>query len=167
MTREELLEKLVNAYTRYFDLKRDVELDGLPVAVDAVYHARDEKYVLTRKAQIWAAESNEYAFLISLEELTEETLQAYFDAAVKEGLRRVNPTGDHMRSDFTLVILADRIRPEAAALLERLKYSKNFLFSLRGWAQLRAVAVETTTGRKLSNRLGRELLRDLERQLAV
>ena len=120
MTKETLLESLSNAYQSYFNLTRDMTLDGLPVAVGAEYHARDERYVLTREVQLWAAESNEYAYFVLLEELNQETLKAYFDAVVKHALERIDPTTEHMKSDITLVLLTDRIHPEAERQLQRL-----------------------------------------------
>ena len=166
MTKEALLENLVNAYTAYFDIRRDVELEGLPVAMDAEYHAHDERYVLTREAKLWEAESNEYAFVVFLEELTTDNLKRYYDAVLKEGMSRVTPGENHMRSDITLLVLADRVQPEAAEALKKLKYSKSFLFSLRGWAQFRAAAVELSTGSQISNGLGRDVLKSLKKLLS-
>ena len=55
MTKEEVLERLVGAYTAYFNIRRDTELNGLPVAMDAEYHVRNEQYVLSREAKLWEA----------------------------------------------------------------------------------------------------------------
>ena len=68
MTKEEVLEKLVGAYTAYFNIRRDTELDGLPVAMDAEYHVHNEQYVLSREAKLWEAENDEYAFVVVLQE---------------------------------------------------------------------------------------------------
>ena len=67
MTKEEVLERLVGAYTAYFNIRRDTELNGLPVAMDAEYHVRNEQYVLSREAKLWEAENDEYAFVVVLD----------------------------------------------------------------------------------------------------
>ena len=167
MTKEEVLERLVGAYTAYFNIRRDTELDGLPVAMDAEYHVRNEQYVLSREAKLWEAENDEYAFVVVLEELDPENLRAYYDAVLKEGMSRVDPRANHMRTDITMLVLADRIQPEAAAALKKLKYSKSFLFTLRGWAQFRAAALEVSTGQTYANGLGKAVLKDLGRHLSV
>ena len=51
-----------------------------------------------------------------------ENLRAYYDAVLKEGMSRVDPRANHMHTDITMLVLADRIQPEAAAALKKLKY---------------------------------------------
>ena len=43
----------------------------------------------------------------------------------------------------------------------------SFLFTLRGWAQFRAAALEVSTGQTYANGLGRAVLKDLGRHLSV
>lgn len=73
----------------------------------------DERYVLTKEAKLWAAETHEYVYLVSLPQLTAENLDAYFKAVVADGLSRIHPGSEHMRSDITVLFLADQIQPEA------------------------------------------------------
>ncbi len=126
MTKEEVLERLVGAYTAYFNIRRDTELNGLPVAMDAEYHVRNEQYVLSREAKLWEAENDEYAFVVVLEELDPENLRAYYDAVLKEGMSRVDPRANHMRTDITMLVLADRIQPEAAASSQKAQVLQEF-----------------------------------------
>ena len=54
-SKEVLLQKVLRGYAGYFNIKEQVTIDGLPVAAEAEFHSRDEKYVLTKSAQLWAA----------------------------------------------------------------------------------------------------------------
>ena len=45
------------------------------VAAEAAFHSFSEKYVLVKKAQLWAAEAHEYVFFIRTGHLDEETFR--------------------------------------------------------------------------------------------
>ena len=164
-SKEALLQKVLRGYSGYFNVKENIVLDGLPVAAEAEYHSRDEKYVLVKSAQIWAAENNEYAFFVLLDHLTEETLKSYYDAVLKEGMSRVKPEGDHMCSYVTLIVFADQVDPEAARAMKKLKYTKNFCFTLKGWAQFRGAALEVSSGKWCANHMGRDIEKSVLRMI--
>lgn len=160
-----VLNEILEGYAPYFDIERDTVLNGLPVAAEAAFHSREEKYVLTKSAKIWSAEHNEYAFFIEAQRLTEQLLQAYFDAVLKEGLSRVDPKEDHMCSLITLIILTDAAEGAVPSIIKKMKYYKSFCFSLRGWVHFRVAALELSSGRQFSNRMGKDVLQSLNRLL--
>lgn len=63
LTREEMLEKLLDAYSGYFDIER-AESSALPLVAVCHFNVRTAKYVLLKKAELWSADSNEHVLHI-------------------------------------------------------------------------------------------------------
>ena len=70
-----------------------------------------------------------------------------------------------MYSYLTVVYLCGRMEPEAAKAVRKLRFTKNYRFSLRGWATGRALAVEVPTGEMAYNPQGKEMRRHFQRLL--
>lgn len=164
-SKEVLLQKVLRGYAGYFNIKEQVTIDGLPVAAEAEFHSRDEKYVLTKSAQLWAAEHNEYVFFILEEHLSEEKLRRYYDAILQEGMTRVKPGGDHMCSYITLIVFADQVDPAAGKAMKKLRFVKNFCFSLKGWAQFRGAVLEVPTDTWWANHMGGDIKKSVLRMI--
>ena len=47
MTKQERLEKLLNAYSHHYDIVRNVKVEGGEFPAGAIYYLRDENYLIT------------------------------------------------------------------------------------------------------------------------
>lgn len=155
MTASEALEKLLPSFASYYDVVREDVTE--PFAAEAVFHSHDSQYFLVRRAVISEAESNEYVFFAAEDKLTAERLRTLDETAWETGMSRVEPHASHRNSDVSLIVLADVIEPDAAALIKKLHRSKSYRFTLQGWSNYRVIALETSSGRLVHNRLGRGL----------
>lgn len=156
-TPQQAIERLLESYSVYFNISRNTIYEGLPVAGEAEYHDRSEKYVLVKKARLWAAEANEYVFFVTADRLDAETVERYHKVLLEEGLRRIDPRGDHMASYVSIIFVAEEVTPEAVRSVKKIHGHKDFLFSIHGWMDLRVAAVELTSGMKTTNRAGKQL----------
>ncbi len=155
MTASEALEKLLRSYVRYYDvIREDVQP---PFDAEARFHSHGETYVLVKSARISEADSHEYVYFAAVEDLTLDKLMEMDAAAWERGISYVKPHSAHRNSDVTLIVLADRIEPDAMAAVKKLKHYKSYSYRLQGWSNYRAVALETSSGTLVHNRLGREL----------
>lgn len=166
MTLQERLEKLLDAYSHYFDVERDVRVTGGGFPAAAVYHFREENYVATKAHVIYATEQHEYVYFYVTEHLDASALQQQIDLSRTAGLGTIRPSGEHMFSYVTLVILADTIDPEAQSLLKKTRYRKNFRLALHGWMEYHIAAMECSTQSFFSNPAGKEARKTLERNFA-
>ncbi len=156
LTRELLLDKLLESYSAYFDIERMEELGGVLKAV-ASYHNFMEKYVLTRKARMWAAHAHEYIYLFTVERLDLSTWEKIHDFFMENGFSRMNVDKEHMYSYITPVILADEIDEDVKKILKRFHFYKSFKLSFYGWTTVRLAALEMSTGKIISNYQGRDV----------
>ena len=160
---QEQLERLLNAYARHYDIKRDVQTEGGFFPAEAVFYLRDEHYLVRRDKRFYAVEQHEYAYFHTTQALDAEALQILIDRSLQAGRAEVKPHKEHMCSFVTLVVLAETMTPEARKLLKRTRFRKNFRFALHGFMEYRAAVVELSAGRVESSPAGREVRKSLER----
>ena len=163
MTRQERLDKLLNAYSHHYDIDRDVTVEGGRYPATAFYYLRDENYLISKKHVLSAVENHEYVYFYLTEHLDVETLQKQIDLSREAGMSHIKPNKEHMSSFVTLVILADTIDPEAKTLIKKTRFRKNFRLALHGWMEYHIAAMEISTNSFLSNPAGKEARKLLER----
>ena len=155
MIAAEALEKVLQMYGQYYTLKRDAVTP--PFAAEAECVVNDEQLTAYRMVKISSVISREIVFFAAEEHLTAERARQLADRAWEEGFSRVEPGPNHRNTDIVLIVLADRMDPEAAALLKKTKHSKNFRFTFHGWSVFRVIAIETPSGTMAHNRMGQNL----------
>lgn len=164
---EECLERLLKAYSHQYDIQRDVTVNGVLFPAMANYFLRDENYLITRKHVLNVVENFEYVYFYLTESLDAATLKQRIDLTLQDGLQRIKPDKNHMSSYVTLVVLAEHMDAEAAALLKKTRFRKNFRMALQGWMEYRTAAMECSTNTFLSNPAGRGTRKLLEANFPV
>lgn len=158
LTRAQMGDKLLQAYSGYYDVEKPEEAlcNGRQFAA-AEFHSTLSRYVLSKDAKLWEAENNEFVYLFSLPELRTEDLWELRDYTLSEGLPRVRPHNEHMYTYLTALILADHVAPAVQKEIKRLHFLRNYKFSLHGFSTLRVAAWEEASGRCFTNAHGREV----------
>ena len=155
MAPADVLGVLLKSYQRYYNVQtEDVEA---PFAAEAVFHSHDEGYFLSKRAKLSESEDHEYVFFATAEALEERDVQELERCAWERGLNRVHPSASHRSTHIVLVMLAERISPEAKRCIQTMRHSRNYRFLLHGWSGFRTIALETSSGALTWNRRGRDL----------
>ena len=162
MTRQERLEKLLNAYSHHYNVARDVAVEGGSFPATAFFFLRDENYLVSKKHVLSVVENYEYVYFYLTEHLDAGELQKQIDLSMQAGMSNVKPNSNHMSSFVTLVILADTIDPEAQALIKKTRFRKYFRLALHGWMEYHIAAMEISTHSFFSNPAGKEARKLLE-----
>ena len=155
MTLNEALERTLKSYGHYYTIRR--EDAAPPFQSEALFLQHDERYFISRSIRLSESDAKETVFFATVEALDAATFAALDEAAWSTGLSRVQPEWGHRGADVALVILTNRLEPEAAAMIRAASRSKGYFFSLKGWSNYRLIAVELPTGTMVHNRLGRQL----------
>ena len=158
---ERVIQDLKRAYTAYYDIE-EID-DGTALKVLCAYHNRNSKYVLVKKAELWAAENHEYLYLWDAGQLDAAAVEEIFRRTIADGEPRVKPHSQHMYTYLTAVVLYESARPDALKQLQKLKKRREFKLSLHGWMEFRIAAVDLSTGEITVNRAGKSLKKDLKR----
>ena len=162
MTKQERLEKLLNAYSHHYDIEREVTVDGETFPAMAIYYLRDENYLISKKHVLSAVENHEYVYFYLTEHLDAATLAQQIEISRNDGLSRIKPHKEHMSSMVGMVILADTIDPEAKELIKKTRFRKNYRLALHGWMEYQIAAMEISTDSFLSNPAGKNAKKTLE-----
>ena len=155
MNRNEALEKILNSFTRYYNVKTsDVEP---PFSAEAEFHAHGEKYLLVKSAHIADIDSNEYVFFAAEDSLDAEKLSNLDKAAWERGISRIKPYYGHRNSDVVLFILADKVSDDALKAAKKIRHYKSYLFSIYGWSHYKLAICDCSTEKCTFNRMGKDL----------
>lgn len=171
MTSGDYLDKILDRMTFTHNITRNFTADGRTFAAYALYEASSEKYVLSRKANLWKVSESEHVLFMTLPEnadpgadpgansdadpganpgaspeaLFEETgrlISDYMEPVLSRGNEKYPPK-DHMRTFLTAVLVLERSPgPELIRKVRRYRFDKSYLFSLRGFSQGRIIVVD-------------------------
>lgn len=151
----EKLQKILKSYQRYYN----VITENVPAPFTAYgeFLSHSEQYFLVKEAKITEINSNEYVYFYTTDSITLEKIQELSQFAWNNGLEKVKPDFFHRNSDITLIIISDNIAEDVLKQCKKIKFSKSYAFSLKGWSNFRLAVYCTKTNRTSSNRLGRDL----------
>jgi len=168
-TQTEILEKLLNGFRRYYNIYpcADDPALKLPLYARCEYFAHDESYMISRKVNMWQADSEEFIYIFATKQLSEDFLEDCFRYVWEDALKKAHIGPGHMCTYATALILCERCDEPARKLVKKRRMHKSFRFSLHGWMELRAALVETGMERITANACGRDLGKSLKGLLFV
>jgi hypothetical protein len=125
----------------------------------AVCNINNSKYLGSKNLKIWSYEINEHCLIISTKETLTVSFVQDFVGWLKEQIPVLIKTHpEHMQSYLTGVIISPSgIDNQAMQFINKLKYSKSFLWGLQGWCDLRLLVVDLATGQVISNKKAEEV----------
>ena len=156
MTAAEALDHVLPLFQVYYDITRG-EGVAEPFDAEAAFHSHEEQYFLLKSAKYTECDAHEYVFFAAREHLTLAEAQRLDGLAWAEGLSRAKPSSIHRSTDIGLVLIGDRVDPDAAAYIKKLRRSKSYKLLLHGYSNYQTIAIETSTGAMSANRMGGHL----------
>ena len=168
MDKEEIFEKLIEAYQGYYNIERASykgddaaadEADGVPAPFDATGFLSNEaqQYFLVKAAKIADVNSYEYAYFKKCDKLDRDILDMLDRRAWEDGISKVKPYSGHKNTDVALIVIADEVAEDAREAVSEAKHSKNYRLGLYGFSNYRLAVIEARSGLILTNRRGRDL----------
>jgi len=155
----EYLDNIEKKLIRSFDITRAYSLDGINYDMFAEYHLRNEKYVLSKKAVIYAIESNEYCFFKRFELLDRASVRSFTDGIIRSVYEIVKPDANHMCSMITGVMILDGNQEtgldDAMGEVRKFRYHKSFSLGFKGWVDIRLLIVSLKGGVIAANKQGK------------
>ena len=97
---------MCDIYSGEFDV-RLCEEHRKPLAAQMDFYAESSKYVLSKKAKLWEANSFEYVYLFNVPHLTKEIYDQCEKLAYDEGMARIKPGPNHMYTYITALFVCD------------------------------------------------------------
>jgi len=148
---------------RSFDIARDHSLSGARYDLFAEFRMRNEKFVVSKKAVIYAFENNEYCLMRYSPELSMDDTSRFADDIVRAVSELVKPDGEHMSSVLTGVLVFGDGRGEtiakSAEVVRRFRYHRSFALGFRGWVDIRLLLVSLKEGVIAANKRGEQVIK--------
>ena len=189
LTRQEAQDKLLKVYKSYYNIHRFdggesavrdggpvkgrtdeevklyIEQKGYPLIARCDFFEHSQKYVISRKAELWAADREEFLYLFNVPELTMEIFEKCKAYVCEDGMERINVGPGHMYTYLTAVFLCDSCDNNVIRAIRKTRIYKSFHFSLHGWMDHHTALVELSTGQIDGNLGGRHTAKILKKVL--
>jgi len=155
--RSAIVDRFLNTYRSSYDISNGDMGSGLPLEAVCQHHTRSEKYVLIKKARLWAVEVNDYLYLFSVPKLLREQAEACISFSIEDALPRVKPHNEHMYSFVTAVFLADEAEQDALKFIKARRFNKSYKLGIYGSSPLKTAALDIRQEKIVTNNMGRDL----------
>ncbi len=148
-TRNAVVSLLKLSYQNYYNV-HEID-DDTPVKARCDYFEHSSRYFLSKKAELYSTDCEEFLYLLDIPHLTLEEYEKWRDYVYKEGMKRVHIVQGHEYSYITPVFICDTWDEDALAALKKCRIYKSFHFSLYGWMDYHVAAVKVPTREIVGN----------------
>lgn len=163
-TREAAQSKLLDSYKSFYNIMM-FEEEQIPLTAICEFFEHTENYVFHRKAQIWAADCEEFIYIFNLSHVTKDDVDKCIKYAWEDGGSRAHIGPGHMYTYITPIFICDTCDEDAKKTLKKCKLSKSFHFSLHGWMDCHLCMLEVSNNTITTNRSGRKVEKILKNVL--
>lgn len=153
-TRETAIDRLLKSYEAYYNITTYQD-EQKPLKAVCEFYERSEKFVLSRKAELWSANCEEFIYLFDIDHLTKELFEKCRDFAKEDGLKRANIGPGHMYTYITPIFICDTCDDEAKKAVKRCRIYQSFQFSFHGWMDYHVAVLEISNHKIFTNRSGK------------
>ena len=153
-SKDEVIDKLKKVYGSSYDIiMHEENSEGL--LLEGEFHVHSERYVLSKKAQLYQMDSNEYLYVFYYPNLTLDLFNNAVAMANDLGFPKINPDSSHRSSYIVAEILCDSYDLDAFKALKKYRQRKSFQFSLHGWMEVHTLLIDLGTESVFNNSDGR------------
>ena len=163
-TREAAIERLLRSFSSCYNIQL-VEDDQTPITARCDFFEHSGQYVISKKAELWSADNEEFLYVLSIPHLTLELYEQWRDLVQAEAMERIQVGPGHMAAYITPIFICDTCDEAARKALKKCRIYKSFHFSLHGWMDHHTALVELSTGQIDGNLGGRHTAKILKKVL--
>lgn len=163
-TRETAISRLLKSYEVYYNITIFDE-EQAPITARCDFFEHSQKYVMSKKAELWSADGEEFLYILNIPHLTKELYEKWRDHVYEDGMSRLNIGPGHMYSFITPVFVCDTCDDDAKAALKKCRIYKSFHFSFHGWMDYHVAVVDLSKNRVFANRSGHQTAKILKKVL--
>lgn len=165
MDAEKLLDKLLLTYESNYDIRKYFQINNHMYDAFAQFSVTSSKYVLMKKAELWKADCFEYVLFKCVKTLTSEDLDLFMKDLVtylepiyvRSGAPCPNP--NHMYSFMTGIFICENTpSQELMRKFKKMSYTKNYRMGIRGYSQMRLLAIDLAAQCITGNRAAKALV---------
>ena len=126
-TRESAIERLLKNYGPYYNIHM-IEDDQTPITARCDFFEHSGQYVISKKAELWSADNEEFLYLVNVPHLTLDLFESLKNEIHEDGMGRIHVGPGHMASYITAVFVCDTCDEDARKALKNAVFTKVFIF---------------------------------------
>ena len=161
MTADAVLEKLLASLGACYNINHCNDAEFLKARCDYFEHA--ENFVVSRKVNLWSADSEEFIYLFKDGCFTKELWESSIKYVLSDWENHAHIGPGHMYTYITPIFLCDKAEPEAVKALKKFRRYKSYRFSFWGWSEFHTAIIECGENKIITNRSGKCVRKSLGR----
>ncbi|MDO4966995.1 MAG: hypothetical protein Q4E51_09860 [Lachnospiraceae bacterium] len=145
---EETLKKIKIAYSSFYNVETTDKYNEDSNTVEegnimnALFHMHSENYVISKKAQLYQMDTNEYIYFFYYDHLSKSLFDEAVAFSYENGFPQIKPDKDHRSSYIGTVIICNSYDEDALIALKKYRKRQSFKFSLYGWMEVHTALVD-------------------------
>lgn len=163
-TRETAIERLLKSYKVYYNISMFSD-EHTPITARCDFFEHSQKYVMSKKAELWSADSEEFLYILNIPHLTLALFEQWRDYVHKDGMSRLHIGPGHMCSFITPIFVCDTCDEDARKALKKCRIYKSFHFSFHGWMDYHVAVVDLGKNQIDANKSGHQTAKILKKVL--
>lgn len=108
----------------------------------AEFHMHSEQYLLSKKAQLYQMDTNEYVYFFYFDHLTKNDFDECVNKAHDLGFPKIVPGKDHRSSFISAIFICNTCDEDALTAVRKYRRRKSFQFSLNGWMEVHTALID-------------------------
>ena len=145
--------QIIDSLKYNFDISEGCNYGGVLFDTVAKSHIRNEKYVASKKAVIYAFENDEQCLIKELNNTNKNQIDHIIEVTKDNIIDNIQLSEDHMSTTITLILVSEKsIDEQIVKHIKRFKYQKSFMFGLKGWITFRAVLIDLENERVICSK---------------
>lgn len=129
----QIINRLLTSFKSYYNI---IPFDGEPYLVARCdYFEKSERFMVSKKANLWSANAEEFIYLFYAPELTEQIYDECMKYVAEAWPKEAHIGPDHMYTYVTPIFVCEDFEPAAAKKLKKCRIYKSFKFSFHGWME--------------------------------
>lgn len=139
MVNNPTVEKLLTSFKSYYNINL---FDNVPYLVARCdYFEKSEKFMVSKKANLWTANAEEFIYLFYVPNLTEANYEECMKHVAEAWIKEAHIGPDHMYTYVTPIFVCDAFDEAVAKKLKKCRIYKSFKFSFHGWMEYHTALV--------------------------
>ncbi|HWQ50891.1 MAG TPA: hypothetical protein VN369_03715, partial [Terriglobales bacterium] len=156
-SKEDYLSKIRPRFENNFEIAENAASGERPLAMTARCEVVSGRTFITPQDIIDKFELNETCYFYCCEELTPQFLLFIYEKLRSEAESFRPESAEHMSTTFTCIFICDRVTEEAAIMIKKHVFRKYYAFALKGWCDIRLIAVSVEDGQIFACRRAKPL----------
>ncbi len=147
-----LRDRMIAGQDPAFTSRMNVQVAGRTAALVSSFSVSEQRKALGLVPVGGEMHAHEYRLLFAVPELDVQTLEDWWDYALRAAQELVQPDESHEFSIVSLILVTERVDRSVEKRLAKLKAERYFFSEGRGWMDVRAAVAALAEGKAYTSR---------------